>query len=106
MIKTTFIGSTLMYQSDNYYNLPVVTGTVQWNGALRKLQVSTGSSWVEIDNNITYQMHPKLDAVIEWAELTMQKEKELKAMMDKHPALKDAKERFDLVYALIKDQQT
>lgn len=97
-------GYAVIQQSDNTYSLPSYTGTVQWNGTMKKFQVSNGVGWTDIDNYVTYNVDSKLQDVVQWAWTKMQEEKEMQAMLDKHPALRDAKDKYDIVYALIKDQ--
>lgn len=89
MIKTTLNGYPIIYQSDNTYTLPSFTGTVQWNGTLKRFQVSTGSSWIDIDNNVQYNVDSRLYDVIQWAENKMIEEKELKENAVNNPALRD-----------------
>ena len=76
MIRTTFNGYPIVYQSDNTYSLPSYTGTVQWNGTMKKFQVSNGSGWTDIDNNIAYNVDSRLYDIIQWAENKMREEKE------------------------------
>jgi len=89
MIRTTLNGYPLIYQSENTYSLPSYTGTVQWNGTMKKFQVSNGSGWTDIDNNITYNVDSRLYDIIQWAEKKMSEEKELEQLAKNYPAIND-----------------
>lgn len=108
MIKTSVFGYPIIYQSDNTYGLPSYTGTVQWNGSVKKFQVSTGSSWIDIDNNINYDVDSKLLNIIKWAEKKMSEEKELEEKAKSNSTLanllqqrKDIEEKIKTVEILI-----
>lgn len=100
MIKTSF-NQPLIYQIDNTYSLPSFTGTVQWNGNLRKFQVSSGSGWTDIDNNITFHVEKKLSDIIEWAEQKMNFDRKVQELSSRYPDIKDAKEKLDILIALV-----
>lgn len=105
MIRTIFNGNVNLpiYQTDNTYSLPSHTGTVQWNGGLKRFQVSNGGGWTDIDNNVYFNIDPKLSEIFEWAKNKMEQEKKINDLAQKYPALKDAKEKLDMLVALIKE---
>lgn len=89
MIRTTLNGYPIVSQSENTYSLPSYTGTVQWNGTMKKFQVSNGSGWTDIDNTVTYNVDTKLLQIMEWAEKKMREEKELEQLAKNYPAIND-----------------
>lgn len=89
MIKTNTLGYPLIYQSDNSYAWPTYTGAVQWNGSTKKFQVSSGSSWYDIDNTVTYSVDKALIEVMHWAKKKMDEEKHLAEKAKSNPALLD-----------------
>lgn len=89
MIRTTFYGYPFIYQSDNTYSLPNYTGAVQWNGNVKKFQVSSGSTWYDIDNQINFNVDSKVQPILEWAEKKMREEKELEEKAKNNPTLAD-----------------
>lgn len=89
MIKVNVIGMPIVYQNDNNWQQPSFTGAVQWNGNTKKLQVHTGSYWVDIDNNVTLNCDNNLMNVIRWAEKKMREEVELEKLSQDYPAVKD-----------------
>lgn len=74
-------------QSPNYMN---VTGAVQFNGNTGKLQVSTGSGWVDISSGQCIGLDTATLVVIDWARKKMQQERELLEMAEEFPAVKEA----------------
>jgi len=89
MIKINIIGMPIVWQNDNTYQLPNFTGAVQWNGTTKKFQVSTGGSWMDIDNSITLNCDNNLMTVIKWAEKKMREEVEFENLSKDYPAVKD-----------------
>jgi hypothetical protein len=88
MIKVNVNGYPIVYQYDTY-SLPGHTGAVQWNGGTRRFEVSTGSSWAPIDNNVTLNCDENLTQIIKWAEKKMREEKELEILSKSYPAIQD-----------------
>ena len=89
------------YQSDTSYNLPSITGAVQWNGATKCFEVSNGSSWQRIDN--TVQIHNTYDMamIAQWVTKKMQEEEETKKLRSKYPALDEAYNHLELIKTLV-----
>lgn len=108
MIKVHFTGSTPnMYQIDRSYNLPSITGAVQWNGVNKCFEVSTGAGggWQKIDNTIEFSSSsggPDLWAMHTWIETKKKEEAELKALRSKYPALEEAHKHYEFIKELVK----
>lgn len=104
MIKIQFSGNTPnMYQVDRSYNLPSTTGAVQWNGATKCLEVSTGNGWQRIDNTIDMTSSgPDIWAMHNWIEEQKREQAELKELRSKYPALDEAYRHMEFVKELVK----
>lgn len=107
MINVNFTGGTPnMYQIDRSYNQPATTGAVQWNGSSKCFEVSTGHSWVRIDNNIeihvNQQAQPDLWAMHAWIESKKREEEELKMLRSKYPSLDEAVKHMEFIKELVK----
>lgn len=89
MINITSIGTPVAYQNDLSYSQPTYTGPVQWNGNVKKFQVSNGSGWSDINNNIQITTSSDLESVISWAKKKMQEEEEIKQLASKYPPIAD-----------------
>lgn len=83
--------------------VPHFTG-VEVTGTLRNssgyLEVYTGQHWQAIGGGGNVELTQVAQAALEWAIKAKQKEEELDKMMDKYPALKNAKDSFDTVRVL------
>lgn len=104
MIKIQSYGQTPgWYQVDTSYNLPSMTGAVQWNGATKSFEVSNGSSWQRIDN--TVQIHNSsaydINVIGAWVMKKMQEEEETKNLRSKYPALDEAYNHLELIKTLV-----
>lgn len=97
--------SNLVWFSDNAYSLPSQTGAVQWNGVNKCFEVSFGGGWQRIEPVINFSTGVDLQNAVDWVGKKIKEEEKLQQMLDKYPALKDAKEKFDIVYALVKNEE-
>lgn len=88
MIRINLNGYPIVYQNDNYM-MPGITGAVQYNGNTKRLQVTNGVSWVDIDNNVTLNTSPHLMSCIQWVEKKMREEEELETLSKSYPAIQD-----------------
>jgi hypothetical protein len=103
MIKIQFSGSAPnIYQIDRSYNLPNITGAVQWNGNSKCFEVSNGAGWHRIDNTIDMSSSgPDLWAMHSWIEAKKKEEAELKELRSKYPALDEAYKHYAFVKELV-----
>lgn len=105
MIKIQSYGTTpTWYQVDTSYNLPSITGAVQWNGNTKCLEVSTGSNWMRIDNTVEVQHNSQaydINIIGHWVMTKMLEEEELKKLRSKYPALDEAYNHLELIKALV-----
>lgn len=89
------------YATMDYSQNGVARGDVRYDG-YNHMQVWDGSSWNALPKYNLF-MTPAAEDAITWAIQKMNEEKELQTMMDEYPALKDAKQNFDAMVALLKD---
>jgi hypothetical protein len=106
MIKVQFTGNQPnMYQVDRSYNLPGITGAVQWNGVNKCFEVSVGSGWQRIDNTVEFQMSNSVPDVWEmyhWIEEKKREEREFQALRSKYPSLDEAYKHLEFIKELVK----
>ena len=102
MIKIQSYGpSPSWYQVDTSYNLPSQTGAVQWNGATKCLEVSNGSSWQRIDNNVQVHHSHDMYKIAAWVNRKMEEEEKIQELRSKYPALDEAYNHLELIKALV-----
>jgi len=93
-----------MYQMNNDYNRPQVTGAVQWNGSTKKFEVSCGTGWIPIDNTVQISYSHDVFSLLEWVKEKKVQEEKIAKYADQYPAIKDAKEKLDILVALVKEE--
>lgn len=107
MIKIQSSSSPLFWQTDNSYLLPSVTGQVRWNGNNKCFEVSDNNNngyWQRIDNTVQLNHDPQLYTMLEWAKKKMVEDERIEKLAKEYPAVKDAKEKLDIVIKLVQDE--
>lgn len=83
----------------------VSAGMVRWNSNTNQLEVNDGNVWVSMNmGHATIMLDPEVEKIINWAKKAMQEEYELEQMIKQYPALGKAKENFDLIFNMVKDE--
>ena len=99
----------LVWQIDRSYNLPNITGQVRWNGATKSFEVDTSSysgdvgNWQRIDNTVELQSNHEWEAIFKWAKEKMAEEERIAKLVKEYAAIKDAKEKLDILMALVRE---
>lgn len=91
---------------DKQYLLPAQSGQVRWNGMSKEFEVCDNHSgaWYRINPEIELRSDPELAEVVQWAKRKMIEEKRIEELAKQYPAVKDAKERLDIIVKLVQDQ--
>jgi hypothetical protein len=89
---------------NNDYIRPSVTGDVRWNGSTKKLEVSCGNDWLPIDNTVQLSYNHDVFSLLEWVKMKKTQEEKIAKYADQYPAIKDAKEKLDILVALVKEE--
>jgi len=107
MINT--LTSTSPHITTNSYSGPYIgnngqsSGNVRFNTMNQQLEVYDGSMWHSITQNVNIGMSLNAEDAIRWAQKKMDDERNLEARMAKHPGLKDAYEKFQLIDILTRE---
>ena len=67
-----------------------------------RLQVYDGSGWLDLRTSLYATLSPLVKETLDWAQKKMRQEAELEQLMNKHPGLRDSKERFEIMLALVR----
>jgi NADH:ubiquinone oxidoreductase subunit E len=98
----------VVVQREQTYNVPTVTGQVRWNGQNRCFEVCDNapysSIWHRIDNTIELQVALDWESTFIWARTKMLEEQKIEELIKKYPAVKDAKEKLDIILKLVQDE--
>ena len=100
-----FLTVTNNYPPNIYNNGLLNTGQVRYNPNNQQLEVFDGNMWQAISSGVTVGLSSDADDAIRWAREKMQEERDLKIKLEKHPALKDAYDKFKMVEALVYEQE-
>lgn len=105
MIRITSRTQPIVWQVDKQYLLPAQSGQVRWNGNNKEFEVCDNNSgnWYRINPEIELRNDDQLAEVIDWAKKKMEYERKLEKLMKEYPAVKDAKEKLDIILKLIED---
>ena len=93
---------------DKQYLLPAQSGQVRWNGHTKEFEVCDNQSgnWYRINPEVELGCDSELADVIQWAKKKMEYERKLEKLINEYPAVKDAKEKLDIILKLVEDGQT
>jgi hypothetical protein len=81
-------------------------GMVRYNSNMNCMEVNDGNSWRQLGMNYaSVGLTPEAESLLDWARQKQQEELSVAAMMEKYPALKKARDNYDLIWNLIKDEQ-
>ena len=106
MIRIQSSNPPIVWQINTSHRLPSISGQVRWNGNSREFEVADpNGSWHRIDPTVELDSPPNIAQVIEWARKKMEFEKKLEKLAKEYPAVKDAKEKLEIVMKLVEDNQ-
>ena len=67
-------------------------------------QVFDGTSWLNMNSSYaTVSLDSESQVLLDWARRKMVEEQDLQLLMEKHPGLKDAKDRYEVMLALVQE---
>jgi hypothetical protein len=81
-------------------------GLVRYNPNSACLEATDGMSWHQLRPGATIDLNADAQRALDWAFQKMQEERRLEQLMEKHPGLRDLKEKFDIMLALTKQENT
>ena len=80
-------------------------GMVRFNNSSQSLEAFDGNIWMTIANNYaSVEMSAYGNTIMQWAAKKMEEEKKILALAEQYPAVKDAKEKLDLIMALVQQE--
>ena len=111
MIKIQSSSMPIVWQIDRSYNLPTITGQVRWNGSTKCFEVcdnnngnyTGGGGWMRIDPTVELSSDPQIADTLAWAKKKMFEDQKIEQLARQYPAVKDAKEKLDIIIKLVQD---
>lgn len=95
--------TTSSYSAPYIGNNGQSAGNMRFNTMTQQMEVFDGSTWINISQNVTMGMTWTAEEAIRWAQEKMEEERALKERMERHPGLKDAYEKFQIMDILSKE---
>jgi hypothetical protein len=113
MIKTVYAHSGLMNNNNFGSSGPYIAnntndpshGAVRYRESNFEIYDSFNKTWITYFGetaNIT--LEPRIHILLEWVEQKMQEEHRERKLLETYPALKTAKDNYELIKALIKNE--
>lgn len=96
--------TTSSYSAPYIGNTGQSAGNMRFNTTTQQMEVFDGSIWINISQNVSVGLSWTAEEAIRWAHDKMQEESELKERMEKHPGLRDAYEKFQMMDILTKEE--
>lgn len=97
-IQVTTSGGGAYYNTTN-----PMAGMVRYYN--NDMQVYDGSTWLSVGGSADIRLSSDAESVITWAKQKMTEEMRLKELMEKHPGLKDAYEKFEIMRILVTEEE-
>lgn len=88
----------------NYYNSSnqPMSGMMRYHSGGR-VEVYDGNNWHQVSSFPTIDLDSTAQTAIDWVIKKQKEESELQSLLDKHPGLREAKEKFDILLALVRE---
>lgn len=108
MMNKNLIGSYGINILPGYQSYVSQTGVVRWNAQTQSLEVmGSGNDWHTLTNNshTTVSLDDDVVSSLLWIKKKQVEESELNALCEKHAGLKDLKEKFEVMLALVQNHE-
>jgi hypothetical protein len=74
--------------------------------AMNTMEVNDGVSWKTLDTNYaSVGLTPEAESLLDWAKKKQAEEQSMAEMMERYPALKKARDNYELIWNIVKDEQ-
>jgi len=83
------------------------TGITRWNGANQRLEVmGNGNDWHTLDDSHpTISLSDDVMSSVLWVQKKIAEEDKISELCEKHVGLKDLKEKYEIMLALVQDDE-
>ena len=79
-------------------------GTLRWNPNTHGLDINDGFGWTSLDTNHTnIGLSAEAVELLDWVRQKRDEEEKIQALAEKYPALKKAKDNYDMILNLTKN---
>lgn len=89
----------------NTYSGQSGAGMVRWNSNAGCLEATDGMSWYQLRTGATIDLSSDAQNALAWAYAKMQEEQRIDRLLEQHPGLRDLKEKFEIMLALVQKSE-
>lgn len=102
---TTGPGIRVTNSVSDYYVQPdaVGIGMVRWNPTYTRLEMWNGNTWVALASHHV-ELDPGVIEILGWARSRMEQDRRLAELCEKHPGLKEAHDRLEIMQQLVRQE--
>jgi hypothetical protein len=93
------------YPPNIYNNGMLNVGQLRYNPSNQYMEVYDGNMWQVLSQGVSVGLSYSAEEAIHWAQRKMREEEELKAKMEKYPALKSAYDQFKMLEILVHEEE-
>jgi hypothetical protein len=106
VIKIQQFTHPIVWQVNTDHLLPATSGQVRWNGQVKQLEVcdNQNGTWYKIDNTVELKSDPDIGKILHWAKKKMEYDQKIEELANQYPAVKDAKEKLDIILKLVQNE--
>jgi hypothetical protein len=107
MFNTIIAGPGLITNASSV--TPTSSGMLVWDGTNRKINI-VDPNYPTLQNSIypssqMVSLDPEVLNVMQWAKKKMIEDQSIAALMEQHPGLKDLKEKYEVMLALVQEHK-
>ena len=101
MVNGGMPATTYINTGPGYMNV----GEIRYNVSIQRLEVYDGQMWIELNtSHASVGLTPDAEHAIDWARKKMDEERRIDELCEKFPGLKKAKDNYELMLNLVKDE--
>lgn len=89
----------------NAYSGQSGAGMVRYNTNTNCLEATDGMSWHQLRPGATIDLSSDAQRALDWAFQKMQEEQRIDRLLEQHPGLRDLKEKFEIMLALVQKSE-
>lgn len=102
---TPYWTTTTSTSTNSHIGGSFFTGQMRWDTVNNQLLVFDGSNWVAVPSaHATIGLSTEAEQALTWAIKKQKEEQDLKQLLERSPALRDAYEKFQIVKTLVNEE--
>ena len=83
-----------------------MSGMIRMNASMNRMEVYDGQNWIQFGSDVNVDLSESVKQTLNWAREKMLEEQKIKDLMSKHPGLKEAYERLEIMKSLVLEDES